>query len=481
MLFNDLREFISEVERLGECKVIKGADWDLEIGAITELEAASSKSPLLLFDEIKGYRAGYRVASNLFTTPLRTALALNLPKEARGTALVEVIREREKEGVKLIPPVEVKDAPVKENVHLGDEIDLYEFPSPKWNELDGGRYIGTGAMTIIRDPDEGWVNLAAQRVQIHGKDKATIIMAPGRHSIIVRQKYWDRGLSCPVAVACGQEPLLWSMSTRRPSWGVSEYDFAGGLRGEPVQVTKGVTTDLPIPATAEIVLEGEIVPPGTETVVEGPFGEWLGYYASMPTPEPVFRVKSILHRNDPIIQGNPPTVLPPIWTVGWHIQKAAVLWNELDRQVSGVKGVWMIDEDACQSIPVISIKQEFEGHAAQVAMIAAGCSEISAWAACRYIIVVDDDIDPTNVSEVLWALATRTDPAASIDIVRGFRSTRTDPMLSPEKKRLGEWSHSKAIINACKPYSWIKDFPPSVKSSPELLQKTREKWGKMLS
>ncbi|MFC1869720.1 UbiD family decarboxylase [Chloroflexota bacterium] len=477
----DLREFIEKVKEIGELKVITGADWDLEIGAITELEASKTGSRLLLFDEIKGYQAGYRVVSNLFTSPKRMALALGLPLAARGTELVEVIRDREKEGVKLIPPVEVKNGPVRENILIGDEVDVFRFPAPKWHELDGGRYIGTGAMTIIRDPDEGWVNLSAQRVQIHDKAKATIYMGPGRHNHVIAKKYWARGQNCPVAVACGQAPLLWSASGRRIPWGVSEYDFAGGLGGEPVEVTRGVTTDLPIPATAEIVLEGEVVPPETETVIEGPFGEWLGYYASGPKPEPVFRVKSILHRNAPMIQGNPPSVLPPNWTLGWHILKAAVLWNDLERQVSGVKGVWMIDEDSCQSIPVISIKQEFEGHAAQVAMLAAGCAEVGLYHACRYIIVVDDDIDPTNISEVLWALATRTDPETSIDIVRGFRSAMTDPMLSPEKRKRGELSHTKAIINACKPYCWIKDFPHSVKSSPELLRKTKEKWGKLLS
>lgn len=481
MLFNDLREFIKEVEHIGEYKVVKGADWNLEIGAISELEAKSKTSSLLMFDEIKSYPAGYRVAVNLFTTPRRIALGLNLPLDARKMELVRAFKEREKNGVKLIPPKEVKNAPLWENVHTGNDIDLFEFPTPKWHELDGGRYIGTGSMTIIRDPDEGWVNLATQRVEVQDKNTATIYMAAGRHPMIIRQKYWDRGMSCPVAVACGQEPLLWSVATRRIPWGVSEYDFAGGLRGEPVEVMRGPVTGLPLPATAEIVLEGEIVPPEVETRPEGPFGEWLGYYASGERPEPAFRVKAILHRNNPIIQGNPPSVLPPIYQLGWHIQRAAILWNELDRQVPGVKGVWMIDEDACQNLPVISIKQEYEGHAAQAAMVAAGCAEIGPWAACRYIIIVDDDIDPTNVSEVLWALCTRSDPDSCIDIVRALRSTKPDPFLSPEKRKRGELSHSVAIIRACKPYHWIKEFPPPIRSSPELLKKMKEKLEGLLS
>jgi 4-hydroxy-3-polyprenylbenzoate decarboxylase len=481
MLFNDLREFIAEVERQGEYQLVKGADWDLEIGAISELVSGTAKSPLLMFDEIKGYPAGYRVAANLFTTPRRQALALGLPPEARGLELVKAFREREKDGVKLVPPSVAKKAPVKENIQMGDQVDLLKFPTPKWHELDGGRYIGTGAMTILRDPDEGWVNLAAQRVQVHDKTTATIYMAPGRHNAIIRQKYWDKGQSCPAAVACGQEPLLWSMATRRLPWGVPDYDFYGGLRGKPVEVIPGPTTGLPIPATAELVLEGEVVPPEVETRKEGPFGEWLGYYAGGEKPEAAFRVKCVLHRNNPIIQGNPPSVLPPIWTVGWHIQKSAVLWNELDRQIPGVKGVWMMDDAACQSIPVIAIKQEYEGHASQAAMVALGCAETGPWAACRYVIIVDDDIDPTNVSEVLWALASRADPETSLDIIRSFRSTKTDPALSPDKRRRGDLSHSSAVIRAIKPYHWIKEYPPSVKGSPGLMKKTRDKWSKILN
>ncbi|MFC1870279.1 UbiD family decarboxylase, partial [Chloroflexota bacterium] len=381
-----------------------------------------------------------------------------------------------KEGIKLIPPVEVTSGPVKENVLVGKDVDLLKFPTPKWHELDGGRYIGTGCMIILRDPDEGWINLSVQRAQVHSKSIATIHMSPGKDSILIREKYLKRGLSCPVAISCGQDPLLWSIAARRAPWGVSEYDCAGGVMGKPVEITRGVTTDLPVPATAEIVLEGEIVPPEVESIQEGPFGEWWGVYVHEPGLDPVIRIKSILHRNNPIIQGNPCSVLPPLGNLGLHIQKAAILWLELDRKVSGVKGVWMLDDAACQSIPVISIKQENVGHSHIAAMVAASCPDIVEWAASRFIIVVDDDIDPSNKDEVLWALSNRVDPETSIEIIRGYRSTRSDPRLSPDKRKRGELSHSKAIINACKPYHWIKEFPITCKASPERLKKTKEKW-----
>ncbi|MBI2315671.1 MAG: UbiD family decarboxylase, partial [Betaproteobacteria bacterium] len=150
-MFNDLREVISKVDEFGECKVIEGADWDLEIGCLSELQAEFPDSPLLLFDNIKGYRKGFRVATNVFSSPKRLALAAGLPLEARGVELVRAWRQKTKAGGKLIAPVQVDAAPMKENVRLGGEVNLYDFPAPKWRELDGGRFIGTGAVTVLRD------------------------------------------------------------------------------------------------------------------------------------------------------------------------------------------------------------------------------------------------------------------------------------------------------------------------------------------
>jgi len=474
-MFNDLREFIARAEESGDCRVVEGADWDLEIGANSDLLSLDKNSPLLVFDRIKDYEAGYRVASNLFSTQKRTALGLGLPLEASGIDLVRALRDKTKEGIKPLPPVEVETGPVKENIITGDDVDVLKFPAPKWHELDGGRYIGTGSMGIMRDPDEGWINIGVYRAQVHDKATVTMSMVPGHHAEIIRKKYWDKGQSCPIAISLGQDPMLWATAHWEGiPWGMSEYDFAGGLRGEPVQVTRGVFTDLPIPATAEIVLEGEIVPPEVEMREEGPFGEWPGYYAAGIRSMPAIKIRSILHRNNPIIQGNPPSRLPSVWSLGRHIQKAVGLWNDLDRQIPGIKGVWMIEEASVHAISVISLRQSYPGHAKQVGLLAAGSPSMNYM--CRLVIVVDEDIDPANNSEVLWALGTRTDPATTIDIIHGCLGGAADPMLSPEKKRLFDYEMSRAIIVACKPFRWMKDFPPSTGTSPELTRKIKSKW-----
>ena len=149
------------------------------------------------------------------------------------------------------------------------------------------------------------------------------------------------------------------------------------------------------------------------------------------------------------------------------------MWDMIDKMVPGVRGVWIMDE-AGTMMPVISIQQQYAGQAKEAAMVAATFSGL-----CRFIIVVDDDIDPSNMSEVIWALGTRCDPETGIDIVRGTLSNIKDPLISPEKRDRNEITTSTAIVMACKPYSWIEEFPASLKSSPDLLQKTREKWAEL--
>jgi len=472
-MYNDLREYIKQADELGECKLIEGADWDLEIGTIAEL-IAKPGAPMLLFDKIKGYPAGYRVATNLVTSQRRVCLLWGLPDEETPTGLIKAWREKTKGGFKPVPPVEVETGPVKENIFIGDDVDLFMFPTPKWHEFDGGRYIGTGNIVVTRDPDEDWINLGVYRIQIYDKTTATIHIDEGHHGNVIRRKYWDKGQACPVAVACGQDPLLYYAASMQIPARVSEYDYAGWLRNRPIEVVRGEVTDLPIPATAEIVLEGEMVPPETETRIEGPFGEYTGYYAGKPKPVAAFRVKSILHRNNPILMGEPPISSWPFYWWDRNIPRAALIWEAIDKAVPGVKGVWLMDY-AGIAIPVISIQQRYAGQAKEAALIAMTLPFV-----CRFIIVVDDDIDPSNVSEVIWALGTRCDPETSIDIIRGTVTDQKDPIIPPERRAREEFSSSTAIIMACKPFGWMKEYPPTIRSSPELLKRVKEKWAKLI-
>ena len=187
MEYRDLREWISKAEGLEEVKTLKKCDWNLEIGAITELVARREDGPAVLFDEIKDYPKGYRVLSNSLSSRKRLALTLDMPAGETKMDFVRLWRERYKK-IKPIPPKIVKDSPLLENAYRDKDIDLFKFPTPKWHELDGGRYIGTGSIDITRDPDEGWVNWGTYRVMIHDKDTVGFYISPGKHGRIQREK-----------------------------------------------------------------------------------------------------------------------------------------------------------------------------------------------------------------------------------------------------------------------------------------------------
>ena len=209
-MYQDLRQFIDDVERIGELKKVQGASCDLEMGAITEVAAGSPLCPMLLFDHIKGYPPGYRILTNLLHTPKRLALTVGLSPELKGVAFVKAWKEK---LLKLgsLPPLEIRDGQIKQNITVKD-IDLFKFPSPKWHELDPGKYFGTGALTITRDPDNGWVDCGIFRLQLHDRSTLGIYISPGRHLKVIAEKYWSRGKSCPVAVCTGVDPILFLAS-----------------------------------------------------------------------------------------------------------------------------------------------------------------------------------------------------------------------------------------------------------------------------
>ncbi|MBI2348820.1 MAG: UbiD family decarboxylase, partial [Deltaproteobacteria bacterium] len=365
MAFNDLREFIQGARGLDDVKEIHGAGWDLEIGALVEIFSFRENFPLLLFDRIPGYPASYRIAANLINHPRRSALAAGLDPRLSKRELVWQWKDLLGK-LQPIPPRIVKEGPLFENARDEKSLDMTIFPTPRWHELDGGRYLGTACCVITAEPDNSWVNVGIYRVQLHDGKTLGLHVSPGHHARIMREKYWEQGKACPVAVTFGQDPLLWLTAGISVPYGVSEYDYAGGLRKSPVDVIRGPVTGLPIPAGAEIAIEGEVPPPKEESRVEGPFGEWPGYYAHGARAEPVIRVKALYFRNDPILAGSPP-LKPPVANFGVPVGAAAI-WNYLDKaDVPDIRGVWChvggVAPGGGAPFIVISVKQRYNGHA----------------------------------------------------------------------------------------------------------------------
>ena len=471
MIYKDLRDFIKQVEKLGALRHVEDVDAHIELGGITEVAAGLPECPALLFDKIKGYAPGFRVFTNVTTSPQRAALALGIDPTLGPLDALKAWKEK-RQSIEPQEPLRVNDSPLLENAMRAEEVDLEKFPAPHWHKKDGGSYIGSGSIVVMRDPDDDWINASIYRVQVHSKNQVTIQFDhPGRHGAIIAKKYWDQGKACPVAVVNGEDPALFVAGFEYLPPGYSEYEFAGAIKGAPIEVIEGPETGLPIPAHAESVLEGELLPPDQMTLLEGPFGEFTGYYAAERRPCPVMEVKAVHYRDDPILLGSPP-MKPPRFHFGLSLRGAAI-WDNLEAVgVTDVVGVW---QHVSQLMTVVALKQRYAGHVKRAALIAAANSYLA-----RLVVVVDDDIDPTNLSDVMWAITTRCEPSESVDIIRQGWSSALDPRIPLERKQRGETSHSKMIIDACRPLSWIDEFPPTTALS---LQETREiedKWHHML-
>ncbi len=470
MIWKDFRSFVAEMDRRGAVKLIEGAHCDLEIGTLTEL-MCERRGPMLLFDAIAGYPSGFRIAAAPYGTTVRTAAALGFPERSTAFEMVKLWRDKMR-SYQPLAPVQVSSGPVLENVMEGGSVDLTRFPTPIWHEKDGGPYLGTGCSVITGEPGEPWVNVGTYRCMLHDAQTTGVDIAPYHHGHLHMAKWWAEGKSCPVAVAIGTDPYLFAASTNNVPWGTPEYEFAGFLKGEPLEVLRGPRTGLPVPANTELLLEGEVPPPDSERRMEGPFGEYTGYYAGGEKMAPVIRVQAVYYRTDPLLHGAPP--LKPPMSTGLSTPSGSVLgvWEGLEKcGMAGIKGVYSLSTGGGFTT-VVSVQQQYAGHARQVGRIASGLMH----SMCRMIIVVDDDIDPSNAEEVLWAIATRSDPVTSFEIQPDSPSGTLDPMISPERKKSGPLTSGRALIIACRPWEWKDQFPAVNRASDALRGRIYDKW-----
>ena len=467
----DLRAFLSAVEDGGEVEHVAGAHWDRELGAVTEVlyREKVDKSPLLLFDEVPGYAKGMRCLYGMLGSPLRLALGLGIDPANSGDrrTMLDTYRRRIKSH-EPIPPRTVDDGPVMENVDRDGDVDLLKFPVPIHHEHDGGRYIGTACGVVTRDPDSGRINVGTYRVQVNGPDIATSYISNGKQGRIQRDKYLKAGKPCPMAIIVGIDPATYIAARYTLSDNVPEFDWAGGLAGRPIDCIEGEVTGLPFPANSEIVLEGEVSP--DETAMEGPFGEWTGYYAGDAREEPVIRIKRVYYRNDPILTCAASQKPPHSHLFERCFIRSAGLLDSLEGAgIPDVTGVWVHQAGAGRTFVVVAIKQRYFGHANQAGLVASQVNPTGYVG--RYVVVVDDDIDPTDMHDVIWAMGTRTDPKTDFTVLDRNWSSRLDTMVTDEKLY-----NSRVVIDACIPYERLETFPRVAQTSPELAAEVRARF-----
>jgi 4-hydroxy-3-polyprenylbenzoate decarboxylase len=481
-----LREYIHALKTLGELQEVeKEVDWNLEIAAITR-RCCETGAPAALFNTVKDSEKGFRVLGapgGISSQPghylVRVAVSLGLDPEASGQQIIHALADaRTRKG---IPPKRVKTGPCKENITLGDEADLFRFPTPLMHQGDGGRYFNTLGTIVVQSPDKKWTNWSIARIMIVDKKRMTGIVHPLQHVGMIHKMWNDLGKPTPFALAQGCEPFLPFVSGMPLPPFVSECDYTGAYFGEPVEVVKCETSDLEVPASAEIVVEGTIS--NTETAIEGPMGEYAGYMWNGPgIPQPVYNVSAITFRNHPIL---------PITVAGgpvdedhtaWGLPLAAEVLSQLHQHAIPASMAWVPLESAIHWLVVTmprNWRDQLHCTAEQLCQkIGSLLFEVKCGLQVPKILVVNDDIDPTNLQQLVWAFATRCHPQTG-EI--HFGKEIISPLLAflkTSEKHSG--ISSKVVYNCLPPDEWGDNLP--IRSSfsgsfpHELRQRVLQNW-----
>lgn len=463
----DLRDFVAQCEKVGQLKRVKAeVDWDLEISHVAKVVEEKS-GPALLFEKVKGYTSP--VLTGAFGTTQRLAIILG---KDPNLSMVQLTREWVNTAVKALTPAkEVKDGPIFENILEADKVNTFAFPSPKFYELDGGRYFGTAVFMVIQDPETGDINLGTYRMGILDEKSVGVQILKGKKADRIMKKYAKQGKKMPACAIIGGDPLhiFAGAATIKAKSG---YDVVSSLRGKPVEIVKGQVTGLPIPAAAEIVLEGEIDP--TQLRNEGPFGEYTGYYTEeliKPIPKPALDVKRIYYRNNPILWET--SVGRPVGDqhILYAFTRNASLWTDLTKmEIPGIKSVYTLPEGSGRFIVVVSVQQMYPGHADQIG--AAVFASNTGTYGTKMVIVVDDDIDADDLPRVWWALGTRYNPLRGTQIINRGRSTPLDPAIGADENK---FITSRIILDATIPFDW-KVKPTEIALNQAMFDKVKAKW-----
>lgn len=438
----DLRSFLADLDAAGQLITVhKEVNVDENMGTLN-IEAVREYKKAILYDNIKGF-PGWRACSGITGTRQNAAIALSMPANELAPRLAKIMREGQ-----LKPCPKVETGPVKDVIKTGADINLFDLPINVVSEIDNGRFMGSGWI-VVQDPETGKNNISVHRHQIKEKDKMGIMMVAGKHAHIIYKKYMALKKDMPVSLIIGHHGVVEIASCWSTSYGVDEHEIAQLLLGEPLEMVKSETNDLYVPAYAEVVIEGYI--PWDVVEPEGPFGEHTGCTIAGAGRNPVIQVTAITHRKDPIlfqITEGPDTDGAVLDAIPMEVE----LYNRA-RDVGGnvdLKTVVVLECAGGGHFVVVQMTPHYPGEAKGV--LAAVLS--SNYLHPKIAVAVDDDVNPSMASEVIWSMSTKINPKEDVFIIPNTRGHSLDaslPRVSPEGQnpviRLG----SRIGIDATKP------------------------------
>ncbi len=481
--YDSLRDYIAALEARGRVLRVKEVDQDNYEGTALMFrlvdEYGADKAPAVLFEKVKidgQWREGPMLA-NIFCGWDTSAMVYGVEKITNDQkemyrAVLEKMSSYVDEGGnwKQIKPrvTDQSTAPCKEVILTGDDIDITKFPWFKNNPADVGRYVNTGAV-FTEDPQLGR-NVGTYRCQVKGPKKIGFNAGISQHGGIHLMRAKRRGEKViQAAVVLGTDPIVYAMSsTKLADLGEDELDFAGGFLGKPVELVKCETSDLLVPANAEMVIEGEV--PTGEMEPEGPYGEMFGYLGSRGESTFYMNIKAITHRKKPIFYnsftGMTQTTHMVPWQAGTFFKLKKVIPYLVD----------LYDPHEAIGMRVLSINKRFAGQGIAAGQIAAGGPT------GKIFIVVDKDVDVMNITEVLHAVATRWQPDPATLIIPQIWSTTPDPSAPVKRKS------SRIVIDATRQMpaeGGPQSFPPLNRNllkdkAPQSFEIVEKKWSEYL-
>jgi 2,5-furandicarboxylate decarboxylase 1 len=453
MPFHDLREFVKFLESEGELVRVRAeVDPKHEIGAICRV-LNQKRGPAVLFEKVRG--STIPVVAQLLASQKRVAMSLETDVENVFGECVKRLKTR-------IPPRLVGSGQCHEVVETGDDVDIGRLPLCTNNPDDGGPYVTAGNV-IIKDPEFG-KNLAMYRMMYHSKNDIFMRLSPAHHGYEFYKNAEGRGdKKMDFAIAIGVDPSIYMASQFVPSIGTYEMDIAGSLRGAPVDVVKCKTVDLEVPASSEIVIEGQMqIPPPTGE--EGPFGEFCGYTTGAIKGERLMKITAITHRNDPLYHN--------IWLgrpVHEHLYINAIsyalsAYNDLREKYPAVMACYAPPGCVAQTL-VIQVRERLKRPGLINNLMAAALNTRGGlW---KHVIAVDEDVNIYDPEDIEWAMTTRFQADRDLYVIPRCYTSRLDPSTT------AEGITAKMFIDATR--------KPSIRGSvaeprPEMLQHVRSRW-----
>ncbi|MEE8444825.1 MAG: UbiD family decarboxylase [Alphaproteobacteria bacterium] len=457
----DLRSFLAELRQLGPAyfaSVSRTVDTKFETCVIQQKLAADGRYPVLRFEDVAG--ADMPLTANLFGSYELLGLALGVDPGESKSRILERYRAR---AAAPLPTREVAaaDAPVKQRVATGDAVDLAQLPITHHAEHDSGKYITAGCL-VVRDPDSGVLNAGMYRHEVQGRDKLGCMFNPTHHAGYIYRRYKELGRRMEAVLFIGHHPAALLGTLAQGPMDADELEVMGALMGEPLEVTGAETVDLPVPAFAEIVIEGFLDP--AEETADGPFAEFTGFYGPAKDPVGLMHVTAITRRDDPIYHDLDPAHQEHNLANALTLESA--VYDSVRQLAPSVSAVYLPVSGACRFTVYVAIKKRVPGEG-----MSAGLAAIAANPNIKIAIVVDDDIDIYNEQQVLWAIASHFEADTGLAVIPNAMGSHLNPSAYGENRAEPGPMNTKMVIDATRPAT--PGFPDRIRPPQEAWDRIR--------